>query len=197
MRARLALSVSGQTCELREVVLRDKPAELLAISTKATVPVLVLPDMLIEESLDIMLWALRRHDPQSWLIPEHGALPDMLECIQRCDGDFKRDLDRYKYPDRHADAERSLHQAAGASFLAELDGRLQLGAYLFGSRPALADMAIAPFVRQFASVDAAWFTSQTWPQLQRWLQRFTQSSLFEQVMQKYPQWRAGTAGVRF
>ena len=196
MRARLALAVSGQTCELREVVLRDKPPELLVASAKGTVPVLVLPEGVIDESLDIMRWSLARHDPERWLTPEQGTLADMLESIRRCDGEFKPHLDRYKYPDRHAD-ERELHKAAGAMFLTELNSRLTQHTHLYGERIALADMAILPFVRQFASVDDAWFASQPWPALQRWLLEFTQSALFARVMQKYPQWHAGTAGVRF
>lgn len=196
MRARLALAISEQTCELREVVLRDKPFELLAASAKGTVPVLVLPDSVIDESLDIMLWSLARNDPAHWLAPEQDALADMLELVRRCDDDFKQHLDRYKYPDRHPD-DRELHKAAGAIFLIELNDRLTQHTHLFGRRVALADMAIAPFVRQFASVDDTWFASQPWPALQRWLLEFTQSALFARVMQKYQQWCAGTAGVRF
>ena len=101
MRARLALAVSRQSCELREVVLRNKPVELLQASPKGTVPVLVLPDgTVIEQSLDIMLWALQRNDPQHWLEPPTGTLGDMLGLIADCDSRFKHGLDRYKYPQR-------------------------------------------------------------------------------------------------
>ena len=196
MRARLALASSEQTCELREVVLRDKPPELLAASAKGTVPVLVLAAGVIDESLDIMRWSLDRNDPARWLTPEQGTLADMLDLIRRCDSEFKLQLDRYKYPDRHA-GDRELHRASGATFLIELNSRLTQQNHLFGRRTALADMAIVPFVRQYASVDEAWFAAQPWPALQRWLLEFTQSELFARVMHKYPQWRAGTAGVRF
>ena len=197
MRARLALASSAQVCELREVVLRDKPPELLAASAKGTVPVLVLDSGAIDESLDIMLWSLGRNDPAGSLMPEHGTLQDMLDLIQRCDADFKRHLDGYKYPDRHGDGSTLSPRTAGAAFLAELNSQLSDRNHLFGRLPALADMALAPFVRQFASVDAAWFSSQPWPALQRWLHEFTQSALFDRVMQKYPPWRPGTIGVRF
>jgi glutathione S-transferase len=198
IRARLALTVSAQSCELREVVLRDKPLELLSASPKGTVPVLVDVDAgVIAESLDIMLWTLQRNDPAQWLSAEQGSLRAMLELIGRCDDEFKYHLDRYKYPDRHPDAERDTHRNAGAEFLHDLNAQLGGKDYLFGNRPALADMAIAPFVRQFASTDVAWFDSQPWTALHRWLAAFTQSALFERVMRKYPRWQPGTTGVTF
>lgn len=198
MRARLALAASGQQCELHEVVLRAKPAELLAASPKATVPVLVLPDgSVIEQSLDIMRWALAQRDPEQWLAPEQGAAADMDALILQCDTSFKADLDRYKYPDRYPGADALAHRAAGADFLLALDVRLQAASYLFGSRACLADMAIAPFVRQFAHTDAAWFVEQPWPALSRWLDTFLESARFTNVMTKYAPWVSGTAGVRF
>jgi glutathione S-transferase len=198
MRARLALAASGQHCELREVALRAKPAELLAASPKGTVPVLVLPDgRVIEESLDIMRWALAHSDPEQWLNPERGAVVDMDTLILQCDGPFKADLDRYKYPDRYAGADSMAHREAGAGYLVELNARLQAADYLFGSRPCLADMAIVPFVRQFAHVDAAWFAAQPWPGLARWLDVFLSSPRFQLVMEKTEPWVPGTDGVRF
>ena len=108
MRARLALATSGQACALREVVLRNKPAALLAASAKGTVPVLVLPDgTLLEQSLDIMLWALRRHDPGQYLVPDMGSAADMLALIAECDGPFKQALDHCKYPERYPDTQRA------------------------------------------------------------------------------------------
>lgn len=198
MRARLALMTSGQVCELREVVLRDKPQALLAASAKGTVPVLVTQDgRVLEESLDIMLWALEQHDPEQWLVPEHGSLADMLQLITQCDGEFKFHLDRYKYPERYENAEAEAHRAAGEVFLEKLEHRLSAGCYLFGSRAALADMAIAPFVRQFAQVDQDWFGAQPWPRLRAWLAAIVESERYSSVMQKYPQWTPGTAGVIF
>jgi glutathione S-transferase len=200
MRARLALAVSGEPYELREVVLRDKPAELLAASPKGTVPVLVLPDgLVIDQSLDVMLWALRRKDPESWLSPPGGSLDDMLALVAVNDGEFKRHLDRYKYPHRYPEESAGdvqvfaqLHRAQGAAWLAKLDGMLVDG-WLFGPRVSLADMALLPFVRQFAHTDAAWFAAQPWPKLQAWLAEFEAGALYAGVMDKHAPWRAGPA----
>ena len=198
MRARFALLASGQRCELREVVLRDKPAELLAASPKGTVPVLVdVEGTVIDQSLDIMHWALARQDPEQWLQPDRGTHADMLALIAQCDGDFKQQLDRYKYPNRFEGADAAAHRLLGAQFLDELNERLQGSTHLFGERPALADMAIAPFVRQFAQTDAGWFALQPWSALQRWLDRLTGGLLWTQATQKYPQWKAGEPGVAF
>lgn len=197
MRARLALAASQTPCVLREVVLRDKPPELLAVSPKGTVPVLVLENAVLEHSLDIMLWALRRHDPEAWLQAATGSLQEMLDLIGQCDGDFKYQLDRYKYPERYPGTDNQAHREAGGQFLAQLDARLVSQPYLFGERPSLADRAIAPFVRQFAHTDSAWFGSQPWPALHAWLQKFLDSELFAQVMKKYPQWRNGDEPTHF
>ncbi|MFA5488076.1 MAG: glutathione S-transferase [Candidimonas sp.] len=192
MRARLALAAGDSRCELREVVLRDKPQAMLAVSPKATVPVLVLADgTVIDQSLDIMLWALRRHDPWSWMQPESGDLAQMLAMIRECDASFKRCLDRYKYPDRYDLASGIPYREQARPWLHELDCRLRTDAYLFGRRAALADMAVLPFVRQFAHVDKAWFDGQDWPGLSRWLTAWMRSELFERIMQKYPAWKSG------
>lgn len=226
MRARLAIAASNQRCQLREVVLRDKPQALIEASPKATVPVVVLPDgQVLEESLDIMLWALRKNDPDDWLKPEQGNLADMLVLVDDCDRQFKRHLDRYKYPQRFADepapplagddvvelgsspsgpdpalekgvadgdavhrARSLMHRTAGAQWLLGLELRLREHAYLFGGRPALADMAIAPFVRQFAHVDKQWFDAQPWVSLRAWLEAWMASDIFTGVMSKYPKW---------
>jgi UPF0176 protein len=201
MRARLALREAGVRCELREVVLRDKPAALLAASPKGTVPVLALPDRtVLAESLDIMRWALRRNDPGDWLhrLGAGEPLEAMLALVASCDGGFKHHLDRTKYPGRHPDAGPSaLHRDAAAEFLAALESRLRRSAYLSGERPALSDMAIAPFVRQFAHVDAAWFASRPWPRLQSWLSDWEASPRLAAVMGKHPAWRAGQDPVHF
>ncbi|MDS1140430.1 glutathione S-transferase [Pusillimonas sp. SM2304] len=198
MRARLAVAASGVPCALREVVLRDKPQALLAASPKATVPVLVDTDgTVIDQSLDIMLWALRRHDPEAWLAPRQGSLDDMLALIDECDGPFKQQLDRYKYPQRYGDPDGREHRDQAVAWLVDLDARLAPSDFLFGSRAALADMAIAPFIRQFAHTDMAWFQAQPWPRLMQWLQRWMQGELFGRVMQKYPPWREGEPGEPF
>lgn len=198
MRARLAIAASGVVCELREVVLRNKPQALLDASPKATVPVLVQADgKVIEQSLDIMLWALRRNDPDAWLTPGLSNFPDMLALIAQCDGSFKQNLDRYKYPNRYDLADGIAHRNQAGLWLGELNLRLGNTPFLFGTYVCLADMAIAPFVRQFAHTDLDWFKAQPWPHLQQWLESWMASELFDRVMQKYPAWVAETAGIRF
>lgn len=199
MRARMAIAVSGQPVALREVVLRDKPAELLAASPKGTVPVLVDVDgRVIDQSLDIMLWALARNDPAGWLRPDGGATrEDMLSLIAECDGDFKRHLDGYKYPERRPATDGTAHRLQGGVFLSKLEQRLEATRCLHGSRVALSDIAIAPFVRQFAQVDAAWFDGQPWPCLRAWLAERLEATVFTSVMAKYPAWRTGQRGVDF
>jgi glutathione S-transferase len=201
MRARLAVAVSGQRCELREVVLRDKPQEMLIASPKGTVPVLIVPDgRVIDESLDIMLWALRQHDPESWLTPQQGDREAMVQLIARFDAGFKYHLDRYKYPGRYSAADEvgsQTHRDEGAVYLEKLNAQLAETGWLFGSRAALADMAIFPFVRQFALTGPDWFSAQPWPRLQRWLSDRVGSSLYEGIMAKYPPWKPGDAGVGF
>ncbi len=198
MRARLAMASSGQSCALREVVLRDKVEEFLQTSPSATVPTLkTLEGKVIDESLDIMIWALSRNDPEGWLAPEHGSLDDMLELIYQSDGDFKTALDRYKYSTRYEGADSVVEKAKAADFLQELDNRLQNSSYLFGDRITLADMAIAPFVRQFANVDRDWFDGQDWPHLLRWLDGFLKSDHFNAIMDRYPRWQSGEPLTRF
>lgn len=199
MRARLALAVSGQACELREVVLRSKPQGLLLASPKGTVPVLVLPSgQVLEQSLDIMLWALAQHDPEGWLTPSQGNLEDMLALIAECDGPFKQALDRCKYPGRHPDANIAAERARAVAWLGALEARISPDhPFLFGTHAALADMAIAPFVRQFAGIDTDWWAAQPWPHLQAWLAQWQASELLASVMHKLPAWVDGTQGVLF
>lgn len=185
MRARLAIAVSGQACVLREVVLRNKPAELLKASPKGTVPVLVLTDgTVVDESLDIMRWALGQHDPLNWLSGADAALPK----ITTCDVTFKRHLDRYKYPNRYGLANGLADRDQGADFLSQLQSDLCAQAFLHGNHFGMADAAIAPFVRQFAHTDPAWFASQAWPNLQQWLAAFETSALFANAMEKFTPW---------
>lgn len=198
MRARLALAVSGQRCELREVVLKAKPQGLLQASPKGTVPVLVLPSgQVLEQSLDIMLWALGQHDPQSWLHPSQGTQAEMQALIAECDGPFKQALDRTKYPTRYPECDPAYERAQASRWLGALEARLNEHPFLFGEHCALADMAIAPFVRQFAGVDPAWWQAQPWLRLQAWLAQWQASSLLASVMEKYPAWVDGEAGITF
>ena len=201
MRARLALAAAGLPVEHREVLLRSKPAELLTASPKGSVPVLVLPDgAVVDQSLDIMLWVLRQRDPLNWLAPTNASLADMLPLIDENDSDFKAHLDRYKYPARYPEESAAhppttqtppefaqQHRAAGANWLAKLETQLVDG-WLFGPTASLADMALLPFVRQFAHTDPSWFAAQLLPQTQAWLQAFEASDLYAQVMVKHPTW---------
>ena len=189
MRARLALSVSGICYELREVRLSNKPPAMIAASPKGSVPVLVLADgTVVEESLDIMRWALAIHDPETWLSRDDPAL------IAVNDGAFKHDLDRYKYPERHG-ADPAMHRDSGLAFLRELDGRVAVAGQLCGSRRGIADAAIMPFVRQFAAVDRQWFGAQPLPHLQAWLDQHVASGLFETIMVRVQPWAAGNLPV--
>lgn len=198
MRARWALVASCVQVELREVLLKDKPAEMLAASPKGTVPVLVeVGGAVIDESLDIMLWALRQNDPARWLVPEFGAFDEMALLIAQCDGGFKFNLDRYKYPERFGGTDPMVHRAAASEFIVELDARLAQHAHLFGATMSLADAAIAPFVRQFAQTDSTWFNRQSWPALQRWLGSLTQSAKFNVVMLRLNRWRPDHLPVAF
>ena len=192
MRARLALQASGVEVELREILLRDKPQQMLLASAKGTVPVLVLPDgQVIEQSLDIMLWALRQGDEHHWLPTDETAMQDALNCIASNDGPFKQALDRYKYPARFALADGLAHREAGAAFLRQWDERLSVNPCLHGVHWGFLDAALAPFVRQFAHTDPTWFAAQDWPQLAQWLHRFEDSAAFQAIMEKVPEWQPG------
>jgi glutathione S-transferase len=191
IRARLALLVSGQAVALREVVLRDKPDAMRQASPKATVPVLVLPDgQVIDQSLDIMRWALGRSDPEGWLARQDAAL------IAGNDGPFKDHLDRTKYPDRHG-SDPAVHRAAALDWLHALDRRLGDSDQLCGATRGLVDMALFPFVRQFAAIDPAWFAALPLPHLRRWLDAHLHSSLFTVAMLRIAPWREGDEAVVF
>lgn len=172
--------------------MRDKPLELLEASPKATVPVLVLADgRVIDESLDIMRWALDRSDPEGWLKKDDSAL------IATNDGPFKQSLDRYKYPDRFGSESASEGRAQATEFLTAVDHRLAQYGCLHGTNRGLSDIALFPFVRQFAAVDAPWFESQPLPALHVWLTNLVQSDLFDIIMLRYPQWHADDAPTLF
>jgi glutathione S-transferase len=191
MRARLALAVSGAALELREVKLSAKPAAMIAASPKGTVPVMVLADgAVIDESLDIMHWALAQADPEGWLERTDPSL------IALCDGPFKHALDRTKYPDRHG-ADPLEHREQGLMFLRALDERLSGKGQLCGPTRGLADAAIMPFVRQFAAIDPDWFAVQALPHLKPWLEGHLASPLFAAVMQRFAPWSPGDAPVAF
>jgi glutathione S-transferase len=167
------------------------------VSPKGTVPVLVLKDAVLEQSLDIVLWALRQHDPQSWLPADIQVLTEQLALIGQCDGEFKHHLDRYKYPQRYQLSDGVADREAGAEFLQQLNQRLTQSAYLSGDSFGLADAAIAPFVRQFAHTDPEWFSAQAWTPLQAWLSAFENSVPYQQCMHKYKVWYPGHKPLAF
>ncbi len=193
IRARLAIWVSGESVALREIVLRDKPAAFCSASPSATVPCLVLPDTVIDESLDIMRWALGMNDPRGWLnMPAAGW--DWIACN---DGAFKHALDRCKYASRYPDEDPERHLSVASAHLRALDAAIsQSDGWIFG-RESLADVALFPFVRQFAFINKPWFDAQRWPGLQGWLARYLASDAFAAVMQKYPPWQSGSPEHRF
>ncbi|MEO0617895.1 MAG: glutathione S-transferase N-terminal domain-containing protein [Pseudomonadota bacterium] len=199
MRARLAIVSSGITVELREVLLRNKPPEMIAASPKATVPVLVVASavgtVVIDESYDIMKWALARNDPDNWL--RTSAEREVVdELVADCEQHFKPDLDRYKYADRY-DEPASAPRARAAGFIEDLEQRLGGSGALLGGNWSLADAALLPFIRQFAHVDRGWFAAQPWPCVQRWLAAFIDSPAFESIMVRHKSWEAGDAPRAF
>ena len=197
IRARLAVRVSGVAVALREVVLRNKPAALIDASPKATVPVLWFPDgKVLEQSLDIMRWALGSHDPQGWIrAEEHDETQTLIDLN---DGPFKQALDHYKYASRHPErSAQAYRDEAAALMLAPLNERLTEHRFLLRDTLSLADMAILPFVRQFASVDDAWFDGAPFTHLRTWSKGIAASPLFESVMSKYAAWQPGDANLVF
>jgi glutathione S-transferase len=190
IRARLAIVKSGINVELREVILRNKPRQLLEISAKATVPVLLLKNgAVIDESLDIMTWALSYRDADNWLNKDSSE--DIARLIQWNDGEFKYYLDRYKYADRYPEHDELYYRKKAEVFLVELESRLSKQTYLCSEKCHLADMAIFPFIRQFANVNPEWFHSSKYKKLNHWLNQHIESALFISVMEKYPAWQAG------
>ena len=198
MRARLAVRSSGVGVRLREIVLRNKPEEFLAASAKGTVPVLVDPGgNVIDESLDVMFWALGQADPEDWLAIWRQDPDHCRHYLDQLDGPFKTHLDRYKYASRYikdGDADDDIkattlhHRTEGAAFISALDKVLAEKHYLSGARPGLLDYATLPFIRQFRIADMDWFDARDWPALHPWLQDFLTSDRFADIMQKYPQW---------
>jgi len=190
MRARMALWAAGVTVELREVKLAAKPAELLAASPKGTVPVLVLADgAVIDQSLDIMRWALAQDDPEGWLAGDDTAL------IAANDGPFKHHLDRAKYPGRYEEDGATDHRAAALALLAPLEARLADAPFLSGETRALTDIALFPFIRQFAAIEPEWFAARPLPRLQGWLEGLCACELFAAIMPKFSPWKAGDPPV--
>lgn len=196
IRARLSLLFAGLQVELREVVLKNKPSQMLAISPKGTVPVLALVDgTVIDESRDIMMWALEQSDPEGLL--DAGVLHQADALIKKNDDEFKYWLDRYKYADRHPEMTQAEYRQGGEAFLQVLEGLLMKQPCLLGPKVTLADIAIVPFVRQFAHVDRDLFYALPYPHLQSWLKHWLEHPLFLQAMTKYRPWKEGDDLVVF
>ncbi|MGP4863973.1 glutathione S-transferase [Psychrobacter sp. T6-5] len=196
MRARLGILFAELSVELREITLKNKPEQMLAISPKGTVPVLQLADgPVIEESVEIMMWALKQNDPQGLL--DEKILSEANALIAQNDNEFKQWLDRYKYADWHLEMTQTEYRQRGEVFLQILEELLSKNTYLLGNRVTIADIGIIPFVRQFAHVDREVFYSLPYPKLQQWLQKWLDHPLFLQVMTKFQPWQEGDEVVIF
>lgn len=183
MRARLALRYAQVPVQVVEVSLKAKPAEMLALSPKGTVPVLDLGDRVLEESLEIMRWALEQNDPQDWRL---GGDARIDELIARNDGEFRVHLNHYKYAERYPEHSREHYRQQAEVIVADLERRLGEQQYLLAGHPTLADAALLPFIRQFAGVEPQWFAEAPYPRLRAWLQGWLESELFKAVMAKQP-----------
>ena len=192
MRGRMGLKASGLDYEHREIILRDKPQEMLDASPKGTVPVFVKKDgAVIEESLDLLNWALSQNDPLGWL---NCDLEDAHALIKANDTDFKHHLDRYKYASRYSDdAKRGdidlSHRLKTEKHIQNIENRLQNSPYLLGGKQSIADIAIFPFMRQFSNVEPDWWVEAPYPETRDWLTRHIESELFKSIMTKYPLWK--------
>ncbi len=200
IRARLAIRKSGISVVLREVLLKEKPDEMLRVSAKATVPVLVIENSdkamtVIDESLDIMRWALSFSDPDKWLPMQGGE--EIIQLIEQNDFEFKPSLDRYKYFERYPERTQDQYLDEAMHFLERLEENLGNNNFLVTNAITLADVAIFPFIRQFAMVDRSRFESLPLPKLQNWLEFWLSQPLFIDSMAKYPQWQAGSKPVLF
>ena len=185
----MALKYASITCELREIVLRNKPKEMINISKKGTVPILQLIDgKVIDESLDIMLWALQRADPDNWLNIEHQ---NAMQLIEKNDNQFTQYLDRYKYFQRYPEKPQIYYRERAEEWIKLLETNLKEhhGIGIVSNHISLADVAIFPFIRQFAHVDWEWFSNSQYKNLISWLLKFEESKLFLAVMKKYKLWQ--------
>jgi len=198
IRARMALQYSGINVALREVVLKDKPPSMIAASEKATVPVLILNSgEVLEESLDIMFWSLAQRDIDNWLPEDEAQTERIHRLITKNDFEFKPWLDRYKYYERYPEQDKDFYCQKACEFLEELEDKLQKQACLLSEVPSLADIAIFPFIRQFANSDRKFFDHSPYPKLKIWLNSFLVSPSFDQVMAKFSQWHEGDSVIVF
>ncbi len=196
MRARMAIHISGQRCELREVLLRDKPPSMLEYSAKGTVPVLILQDgKVIDESLDVIDWALNLNDPDDWQRSKDKE--KTKELIKINDGEFKYHLDRYKYSKRYDNEDPEFHRKKCLEFIESINNELNNSEYIFDDNISYADIVLLPFIRQFRIADIEWFDSLPYDNLKRWLSSFLGSSLLNSIMKKYDLWKEGDKSIVF
>ena len=196
MRARMAIHISGQKCELREVLLRDKPPSMLEYSAKGTVPVLILQDgKVIDESLDVIDWALNLNDPDDWQRSKDKE--KTKELIKINDGEFKYHLDRYKYSKRYDNEDPEFHRKKCLKFIESINNELNNSEYIFDDNISYADIVLLPFIRQFRIADIEWFDSLPYDNLKKWLSRFLDSSLLNSSMKKYDLWKEGDKSIVF
>lgn len=182
MRARMALKYAGIPVEIREISLKDKPAHMLQVSPKGTVPVLVLPSgKVIDQSIEIMHWALHENDVDGWLSADASQTRQLID---ENDGSFKQALDKYKYAIRFPEQSAQVYRTQSEEFLSRLEQKLEETSFLVADTLSLADIAIFPFIRQFAAVDVTWFESADYLKLKTWLKRLVESELFQSVMEK-------------
>ena len=199
MRARLAIFKAKQAVLLRDLVLSNKPAAMIAVSPKGTVPVLVLANgTVIEESLEVMLWALQQTDPDGLLhCQKEGALPAMLLLINEFDNDFKISLEAYKCAKRYQEDNVTQCRAVCQQYIQQLEQRLTEHTFLMSDKESLADIALIPFIRQFARVERQWYLQSPYPMVRRWLNSYLQSPVFTKVMAKHPLWADEPQDVLF
>ena len=196
MRARMAIHISDQRCELREVLLRDKPPSMLQYSAKGTVPVLILQDgKVIDESLDVIDWALNLNDTDDW--QRSKDTKKTKELIKINDGEFKYHLDRYKYSKRYDNEDPEFHRKKCLKFIESVNNELNNSKYIFDDNISYADIVLLPFIRQFRIADIEWFDSLPYDNLKKWLSSFLNSSLLNSIMKKYDLWKEGDKSIVF
>ncbi|SMY34886.1 glutathione S-transferase [Photobacterium andalusiense] len=199
IRARLGLRLAEQDVEIRDISLKDKPIEMMAVTSKGTVPLLVLNNGdYIDESLNIMIWALNQHDPQNILLADSSHLfTDMINLIARNDCKYIAALEHYKADIRYHNQNITIYRNLCRSFLDDLEDRLNKHRFFMGDNPSLADYAILPFIRQFSHVERQWFRHAPYPRLQAWLEMHYQDPIFSQIMKKYPRWQSSNTSTSY
>ena len=196
MRARMAIAISGLQVEFREVILKDKPPSMIELSPKGTVPVLSLSSgKVIDESLDVIDWALKLNDPDNWLRSNQSERSSKLIHIN--DNEFKHHLDRYKYSKRYDNEDPLAHREKCLNFINELEEQLSCSQFLYDDKISALDISILPFIRQFRIADMEWFDSLAKPNIQNWLMKFLESKLFKSIMIKYDKWEEGDEKIFF